>query len=109
MSKTTQTAINQAAWTEASTETDPDPPIPQRELATDAPGEDPTAAYCESCDRHLPPGTPDIRAAVADNDGKIGACARLECEGDEYSTHTKAALEARARQHGSRTDAGVGR
>jgi hypothetical protein len=73
--------------------------------AAETDDEDPSAAYCTGCGRHLPHGVPDIGRVVA-VDGEIPACARPDCEGVEsrsvpFESHTQAALVARRR--GTRT------
>jgi hypothetical protein len=81
--------------------------IPRPDIRTaddaDAADEDPTAAYCIACEKHLPHGTPPIRRVAADADGTILACARPECPGGQrrgspFSSHTEAALAARRRR-----------
>jgi len=67
--------------------------------------EDPSAAYCEGCERHLPHGTPPVGRVVA-VEGTIPACARPDCEGYSrgiaFASHTAAALAARRRSGGGR-------
>lgn len=69
--------------------------------------EDPTAAFCRGCERHLPHGVPDIGRVLGDADGAIPACGRPDCDGqpDEYryESHAQAVQAARAAARGSRT------
>jgi len=79
-------------------------PIPRPD-ADETADEDFSAAYCTSCERHLPHGVPDIGRVVA-HEGTIPACARPDCDGIDsrsvpFESHTVAALTARRR--GTRT------
>lgn len=79
----------------------PRPNVRDARQAAEADDQDPSAAYCTACGRHLPHGVPDIGRVVA-VDGEIGACARPDCEGVEsrsvpFESHTQAALMARRR------------
>jgi len=104
VSKTVQTTLLVATKDEST-----DAQTPQPNLVDGTAEGDPSAAYCEGCDRHLPHGVPDIGRVVG-KDGTIPACARSDCDGiesrgNEYTTHTHAALEARQRAQGARTAA----